>query len=363
MTPQGEHIVIPYQPRVWAQAFHASFKRFACLILHRRAGKSTMTINHHQRAALDDGWERARLLTLRPDLTTPQLDELIRPPGGRHYAHILPLHNQAKSVMWDKLKYYSECIPGAKPNASELLIRYPNGNKLQLFGADNPDSFRGMAFSGVSFDEYSQMPPNVFSEVISKGLGDHLGYAIFEGTIKGKDHLYKRWEAFKEDPANFALWQDVDRSLATEDGITIQLLETAMADDRAEIAKGLMTQDEYDQEWYLSTEAAIKGAWYIDQMAQALKDGRICEVPHDPSLPVDTDWDIGMKDATAITFSQSTRGGEIRIIDYYEAEGEALPHYIQLLRSKPYTYGKHWPPARLDGEAVGHRKEHVGRGS
>jgi len=180
--------------------------------------------------------------------------------------------------------------------------------------------------------------------VLSKGLAEHLGYAIFEGTIKGRDHLFETYQAFKGQEDNFALWQDVDRSIATEDGITISLLETAMADDRKMIKQGLMTQDEYDQEWFLSTEAAIKGGWYLKEMGAALKEGRITNVPWDPALPVDTDWDIGMVDATAITFSQSTRAGEVRIIDYYEAEGEALPHYIQLLQSKPYTYGKHYPP-------------------
>ena len=62
-------------------------------------------------------------------------------------------------------------------------------------------------------------------------------------------------------------------------------------------------------------------------------DGRICRVPYDPALPVDTDWDLGIGDATAIWFSQSLRGGEIRLIDYYEHSGEGLPHYAGCSRS------------------------------
>jgi hypothetical protein len=74
--------------------------------------------------------------------------------------------------------------------------------------------------------------------VLSKALGDHLGYAVFVGTIKGKDHLFQTWDAARKDPSLwFALWQDVDRSLATEDGITIQLLKQAMADDQKLIAR------------------------------------------------------------------------------------------------------------------------------
>lgn len=323
---------------------HASVQRFFAIVLHRRAGKTTAVINHHQRAAMSDDWERRRLLALRPDLLPAQVEELVRPPGGRHYGHIMPLRTQAKLVVWDRLKHYASAIPGIKTNESELLIRYPTGHKFQLFGADDPDALRGPAFSGISFDEFSQQPRNIFSEIISKALADHLGYAMFLGTIKGKDHLFDTYQAAKGSPDWFALWQDVDRSLATEDGITIQLLEQAMADDRKQIALGLMTQDEYDQEWYLSADAAIQGSYYLKQMAQARKEGRITRVPVDLALPVDTDWDLGIDDNMSIWFSQSLRTGEVRLVDYYENNGEGFPHYVQVLRERGYVYGKHYPP-------------------
>jgi hypothetical protein len=300
-------------------------------------------MNHHQRAATNDAWERQRLLTIRPTLSDPELKELMSPPGGRHYGHVLPYRSQAKLVVWDKLKHYANVIPGIKINESELLIRYPQGHKLQLFGADDPDSLRGPGFSGISFDEFSQQPANIFSEVISKALGDHLGYAIFAGTIKGKDHLYKTHEATKDDPAWFSLWQDIDVSLATEEGITIQLLEQAMADDRAQIEQGLMTQDEYDQEWYLSPEAAIKGAIFGKELTAARTEGRITRVPYDPVLPVETYWDLGMH--MAIWFVQNLRAGEVRVIDYYESGGSSsLPECAQVLNGKPYVYARHVAP-------------------
>lgn len=340
----AQHVEIPYAPRRWAQSLHDSIRRFAALILHRRAGKTTAVLNHHQRAALDDGWERRRLVALSPNLAEGEIRELLRPPGGRHYAHIMPLHTQAKSVAWDKLKHYARPVPGIKINEAELLIRYPNGNKVQLFGADNPDAFRGMAFSGLSLDEYSQMDARVFTEVLSKALADHLGYSVFAGTIKGRDQLYKIWESAQHLDEWLAVWQDIDRSLATEDGVTIQVLRTAMEDDRKLVAQGVMSQDEFDQEWYLSTEAAIQGAWYRAEMAKMAEEGRICRVPWDPSVPVDTDWDIGMVDAAVVIYSQSLRSGEVRIIDYDEGEGLALPEYINRMRRRPYVWGKHYPP-------------------
>lgn len=341
----GELAVIPYKPRQWAKPFHASLARKIVLVLHRRAGKTVGVLNHHQRYALDDALEARRLQALEPRFTDAHIQTLLR---ERHYAHIMPTYKQAKLVAWDKLKYYASTIPGADPNEVDLAIRYPNGCKVQLFGADNPDSLRGPAFSGVSYDEYSQHPPNIHGEVISKALADHLGYFIMAGTIKGKNQLYRAYQLAKDDPAWFALWQDVDQSLETEDDASILAIRRAMEDDRADVKAGLTTQAEFDQEWYLSPEAAIKGAIYGPQIAQARIEGRIGKVPYDPTLRVDTAWDLGVGDATAIWFVQSDYTGAVRVIDYHAATGEGLPYYVQVLREKGYTYGTHYAPHDIE---------------
>jgi phage terminase large subunit len=229
-------------------------------------------------------------------------------------------------------------------NNSELCVTYPTGNKVQLIGADDPDSLRGPALSGLTLDEYSQIAPQAFGEVLSKALGDHLGYCIFLGTIKGKDQLYNTYQAAKDDPNWYAAWQDIDESLATEAGPTITALKRAMEDDRKLVLQGVMTQAEFDQEWFLSPEAAIKGAIYGTELAAARKEGRICRVPYDPALPVDTDWDLGIGDAMSIWFSQSTRSGEVRLIDYYETTDDGLPQVADMLGRRGYSYGKHWAP-------------------
>lgn len=346
VEPTGRVVAIPYCPRSWARPFHRSFARWSCLVLHRRAGKTTAALNHHQRACLDDKWERRRLKYLEPRYTERDLDELCR---GRKYGHILPTKVQAKLVAWDMLKYIASVVRGAIPNEAELSIKYPNGSKLFLFGADNPDAFRGGGFSGISFDEYADQPPNIFSEVLSKGLADHLGYAIFLGTIKGKNQLYQTYMAAKANPAIwFSLWQDIDVSLRTEKGATIMALRRAMADDQALVQQTLMSQEEYDQEWFLSVEAAIKGAYYSKQMAAARKDGRIGRVPFDPDVPVDTDWDLGLNDKMSIWFSQTHSSREVNFIDYYENTDLGLDHYAQELQQRAmtrgYVYGKHYAP-------------------
>jgi len=349
-------VVIPYKPRNWARRMHASFRRWSALVLHRRAGKTTAIMNHHQRAALDDDWEMRRLRFLLPKASEDTLRPLLK---DRVYWHVMPTYKQAKTVAWSMLKNYARPIPDVKFNESDLLVTYPNGNKVQLIGGDSPDSLRGPGLSGLSLDEYSQIPGEVFSEVLSKALADHLGYCVFSGTIKGTDQLYQTYEAAKDDAEWFALWQNVDVSLATEEGPTLLAIERAMEDDRKLIAKGLMTQAEYDQEWFLSPEAAIKGAFYGKELAAASKDGRICAVPYDPLLPVDTDWDLGIADKMTVWFSQSLRSGEVRLIDYYEAEGEGFPHYVKLLRDKPYTYGQHWAPHDIAVRELGTGKSRL----
>lgn len=343
-------VEIAYRPRNWARPFHAAFTRFSVLVMHRRAGKTTAVLNHHQRAALDDGWESARLRHLEPSFTPADLTELLR---GRKYGHILPTLTQARAVAWAPLKYYAAAIPGHKPNEQDMSITYPNGNVVRLFGADNPDALRGHAFSGVSFDEYSQQPPNIFGEVISKALADHLGYAVFVGTIKGKNHLWRTYQAGKGDPSWFALWQDVDQSLATEEGATITAIRRSMQDDIELIAKGLMTQEEFDQEWYLSETAAIKGAYYARQLMLARTQKRITLVPHDAALKVHDVWDLGKGPNLVVGLFQRY-GREVRMIDREEADpGEAIPQMIVRLQRKPYIYGKHFAPHDIRATDLG----------
>jgi phage terminase large subunit len=360
-TPREVFVDIPYKPRKWAQPFHDSLKRWSALVLHRRAGKTTGTLNHHQRAAIDDEWEEARLRFLEPKFTKPEIRELLQ---FRQYGHILPMLGQAKSVAWEPLKRIASVIPGATPNESELSIKYrrqakagrkvmavagplnpdANTSTVRLFGADNPDAFRGLPFSGIAYDEYSQQPPNIHGEVVSKALADHLGYGIFEGTIKGKNQLYRTYEAAKHDSEWFALWQDVDVTLATEEGGTITAIRRSMQDDLKQIAMGLMLQSEYDQEWYLSPSAAIKGAYYGKLLEQAIKERRIGMVPYDPALRVHDVWDLGKGPKMSVGMFQRF-GRSVQMIDYHQgSESDGIPQVIAELKKRPYVWGKHFAP-------------------
>jgi hypothetical protein len=95
-------------------------------------------------------------------------------------------------------------------------------------------------------------------------------------------------------------------------------------------------------------------------MAEAREAGRVTSVPHDPSVPVWTAWDLGFTDSTAIWFAQVV-GKEIHIIDYYEAAsgGGDLGHYVRELRSRPYVYARHLLPHDAEAKELGTGKSRL----
>lgn len=322
-------IKIPYKPRNWAKEFHETAKRWVVLVLHRRAGKTTAILNHLQRDALRK--EKSQ------------------------YAFIAPTYKQAKRIAWEILKDIARVVPGTEPNEAELIMRYPNGSKVFLAGSENVDSLRGIPLWGGGQDESSQQPSNLFSEVISKCLADHLGYWIWGGTPKGKNEFYKTYQIALANPNEYvALFKTIDDTLRDEEGETIDNLRKALEDDRKLVALGQMTQDEFDQEWYCSFEAAIKGAYYAKQIAEARRGGRIKSSGiYDPSLKVHTVTDLGIGRNLATGFYQKL-GHEVRMIDFWQGEvGDGLPQMAAMLQNKGYLYGTHFAPHDIKAREQG----------
>ncbi|MGZ6253743.1 MAG: terminase large subunit domain-containing protein, partial [Candidatus Binataceae bacterium] len=294
-----------YQPRRHQLEIHDALKRFSVLVCHRRFGKTVLAINQLIQSASRSEKEMPR------------------------FAYLAPLRNQAKAVAWDLLLHYSAPIR-AEVNISELRVELVNGARVSLFGADNPDALRGLHLDGAVLDEYAQMAPRTWTEVIRPALADRKGWAIFIGTPKGRNGFFTLYEAAKNDPEWYAA---VFKASAT--GV--------VEPDELARLKAAMPEEEYAQEFECSFAAANAGAYYGREMTAAEAEGRIARVPWEPTLPVTTAWDLGIDDATAIWFVQAA-GREIRVIDYYESSGAALSHYAAVLRNKPYVYGQHLLP-------------------
>ena len=301
-------IEIPYQPRKHQAEVHESLTRFNVLVCHRRFGKTVLGVNELIKRALTTKLEAPRA------------------------AYIAPLYRQAKAVAWDYLLKYTTPIPKRQVNQAELRVDLPNGGRVQLFGADNPDSLRGLYFDFVVLDEPAQMSGRVWGEVVRPALADRAGGVLFIGTPQGHNAFWEIWEQARKDDEWLARMYR-----ASETDI--------VAKEELERARRAMSPEQYAQEFECSFQAAILGAYYGTLLEQLDADGHICRVPHDAALRTETWWDLGIGDATAIWFAQRLRSGEVHVIDYYEATGEPLSHYVGVLdryqRERGYQYGDH----------------------
>lgn len=237
-------IEIPYAPRpLWKSEIHPALERhrFAVIVAHRRFGKTVGVINHVLKMAL---------LCERP---SPQ------------FAYIAPYRVQAKQIAWNYLKYYTSVIPGREVNESELFVELPSlhegrvGARIYVKGADNPDSLRGSYWDGVILDEYAQIKPELWGEIIRPALADREGWAVFIGTPKGQNAFFEVYERGRADPD----WYTSKYTVADSG-----LLPDA---EVAEMKKD-MTEDAVRQELYCDfTASAFNVLISIDLVSEATR--------------------------------------------------------------------------------------------
>ena len=299
----------PYSPRDAFKDFHKRKERWAVLVAHRRAGKTVATICDIIRRAIVENKEDAR------------------------YAYIAPYYAQAKNIAWDYLLKFAEPAI-VKANQSELWVELVNGAKIRLFGADNPDALRGLYLDGVVLDEYADMKPRMWGEIVRPLLTDREGWATFIGTPKGHNSFYDIYNAAQKHENWYVKTLRADQS-----GLIPQneLLD----------AQSSMSSNQYEQEFLCSFEAAILGAYYGQEMRRITDLGRITDIEYDDMFPCHTAWDLGFNDSTSIWWFQVVHG-EIRVLDHHSSNGQAIPYYTGLIKQKEeefgYKYGIHWLP-------------------
>ena len=151
-------ITIPYHPRQAQRQIHPQLEthRFCVLVTHRQLGKTVCAVNHLLKKALQNTRPHPR------------------------YFYLAPFLKQAKMIAWDYLKRYSAPLPGVGVNEAELCLRLPNGARIWVCGADNPDALRGTYADGVVLDEYAQIKPDVFTEI----KGQNAFFELFNRAQK-----------------------------------------------------------------------------------------------------------------------------------------------------------------------------------
>jgi phage terminase large subunit len=319
--PQVE-VELPYnwRPRVYQQPLWNYLEdggKRACCVWHRRGGKDITCLNF---------------------LATRSMQRV----GS--YWHVLPTYAQGRKNVWENfdktgrafLDYFPpELIIRKRDDEMKIWLRHPTnqdkqGSTVQIIGADKPDLLVGPNPIGVILSEYSVQNP-AFWDFVRPILAENGGWAVFIFTPRGRNHGYRLLERSKKNPNWF--WQ----VLTVDDTHAIPL--EAIEDDR----QSGMSEEMIRQEYYCDFNIALIGSYYGSHMAAARNEGRIGLVPWEPSIPVDTGWDLGSANSTCIWFKQQV-GAQRRVIDFYKNSGKDLAHYAKILHEKPYVYGKNYLP-------------------
>lgn len=304
-----QKITIPYKPLPVQAWIHKNLTRFNVVVLHRGCGKSILAVNELVRRAFT-----------------------CSDTSGAQFIYVAPEKQQAKNIIWEKLKYFVKNIPGLRIREDELTVTFPDNNAvICLEGADNPDRLRGRHPHFVVLDEVGQMKRDLWYEVVMPGTMANSADVLFIGTPKG-DNLFKELYDLgtdlmkKGDPAWFTCLFNIYTA-------------KVFTQEKIDLTRKTMPSAKFNQEYLCDFQASFTGAFY----GELLDSNAITDVPWDPSKPVITGWDLGTADKTAIWFAQQDKD-TIRLIDFYESSGKDIFHYINYIRNKPYFYNYHVLP-------------------
>lgn len=324
-----------YSPRSYQRAgpqaiASGEYNRY-CGVLHRRAGKDRTWWNF-------------------------TIDRAMRYVGLYYY--FLPTYSQAKKVIWDAIddkghKFVDDIPPEvvASTHETDLKKTLINGSIIQLIASDSVESsIVGTNPIGCVFSEYAICSPKGW-DYISPILAENQGWASFIYTPRGHNHGYKLFNSAREHPDWFCEKLTVEETIRDSEYdkvpdqlgrvrygkpvVPIEVVDSERASGKAE--------ELIQQEYYCSFDAFTAGTYFGSHIEAIRLKGHIRRVMYDPTMLVNTAWDLGLHDATAIWFF-SLYGNEIRIIEYFEYRGEGLPFYVEVIKSKHYIYETHLAP-------------------
>ena len=309
------------------ESLEAGCKR-AISVWHRRSGKDEVALN----------WTATQAMQI---------------PAT--YWYLLPQSNQARKAIWDAVDRHTgkRRIDTIFPHKirettreQEMLIRFKTGSTWQVVGSDNYNALVGSGPYGIVYSEYMLSDPNAWS-FIRPILMENKGWAIFNGTPRGRNHMHSMYEMARKESDWFAQLQTVaDTRIFTPEDLERERREIA-AERGNDEADNIIRQ-----EYFCSWDAAIPGSYYGKIIAEMETEGRVTEVPYNPTNPVVTAWDLGVGDSTAIWFVQQSKFG-LKVIDFYENSGVGADHYAQVLKEKDYHYDYHILPHDADDREWG----------
>jgi len=182
--------------------------------------------------------------------------------------YVAPTFQQAKDILWSLLKEIGhEVIKAAHENTA--VITLINGRKIYLKGSDRPDTLRGVGLAYVVIDEYADMKPQVFEQIIRPALADVRGGALFIGTPKGRNHFYEmfKYAEVKKDPEWRAFhYTSFDNPLLHKDEIEAARLSMSSFAFKQEFLAAFeaASSDLFKEEWIkIDATEPKEGSYYI----------------------------------------------------------------------------------------------------
>lgn len=251
---------------------------------------------------------------------------------------LFPSYSQGRKVLWEgvdkvnKMRFLDHIPEELREsvNNNEMKMTLKNGSTFRVMGTEDVDSLVGTNPSIIVFSEWALQNPSIW-DFLRPILEENKGIAIFEGTPRGQNHMWKMEIRNKGTPGWYfstvqTLWPD------REDYYQI------MAPDQIQRAVDEGVDWEViEQEYGVSYIAGEKGRYYSEQIKQARLQNRIGNFPHNPNQWVDAIFDLGYNDDTTIGFCQ-VDGQRVTWIDYYENNTKSLDFYVRLLKDKGYSY-------------------------
>ena len=269
-----------------------------------------------------------------------------------NYWHMLPKANQARKALWEAVNPHTgkrridEAFPPSMRRATindEMLMRFVNGSTWQVVGSDNFNSLVGSPPIGLVFSEWPLCDPASWAYLMPI-IEENKGWAIFNGTPRGKNHAYRSVRGAIKSAESFGEILSADHTgifnAEQLDKIRAQLIETYGQDYGISI---------YDQEYGVSFEAANLGAILGRALIRAQKEGRIGDhiaYDHD-GRGIEISSDIGRRDASSWFFWQPVVGG-FHIVDHDRDSGldaeEWCDRLMRVSIDGGYKIAKIWLP-------------------
>jgi len=141
--------------------------------------------------------------------------------------YVAPTYGSAKEIAWDMLIHTIPPEYVYKTNESSLTLRLINGSVISLKGAEKPNNLRGRALDFCVLDEFADMRPEAWYEVIRPSLSDRQGSAVFIGTPKGRNHFYDLWAKGIDGAGS---WSSFQYTTIQGENVPAEEIEAARAD-------------------------------------------------------------------------------------------------------------------------------------